>query len=144
MMAIKQIICSDRLRRVPAQFSWIDHRLVRDHHIDRCDAHAAMLYLFLVTVADARGVSWYSDESTARRLSMNMERLCRARSDLIQTGLIAWASPVYQVLALDRPPIIATPVAIAPTTPTASHPIVDKDKLRERLANLHAAIGERP
>jgi hypothetical protein len=60
---LKRVICAERVRQVPAQFSWLDHRLVRDRHIDRCDPHAAMLYLFLVTVADAQGLSWYADES---------------------------------------------------------------------------------
>ena len=40
------------MRRVPSQFSWIDQALVQRNLIDRCDARAAALYLFLVTVAD--------------------------------------------------------------------------------------------
>ncbi|MCK7473122.1 MAG: hypothetical protein MZV49_05650 [Rhodopseudomonas palustris] len=69
-MPIKRVLCPERLRSVPAQFSWVDHRLVRDRHIDRCDAQAGALYLFLVTVADAQGLSYYSDAVLARRLSM--------------------------------------------------------------------------
>ena len=45
-MAIKRVICSERVRKIPLQFSWVDHRLVRERHIERCDAHAAALYLF--------------------------------------------------------------------------------------------------
>jgi hypothetical protein len=26
----KRVLCPEQLRRVPPQFSWIDHRLVRD------------------------------------------------------------------------------------------------------------------
>src|SRR5258708_39216191 len=51
----RQAICSERMRRVPVQFSWVDQRLVRDRHLDRLDAYAAALYLFLITVADAQG-----------------------------------------------------------------------------------------
>jgi hypothetical protein len=102
-MAIKRLICPERVRKVPAQFSWIDHRLVRERHIERCDAHAAALYLFLVTVADAQGLSYYSDTSVARRLSMDPSRLVRARTDLIRLRLVAYERPLYQVLALDAP-----------------------------------------
>lgn len=33
-MKTKIIPCPERLRRVPRQFSWIDHRLVREGHIE--------------------------------------------------------------------------------------------------------------
>lgn len=102
-MAIKRLINPERVRKVPAQFSWVDHRLVRERHIERCDVHAAALYLFLVTVADAQGLSYYSDTSVARRLSMDPSRLIRARTDLIRLGLLAYERPLYQVLALDAP-----------------------------------------
>ena len=100
-MAIKRLICPERVRKVPAQFSWVDHRLVRERPIERCDVHAAALYLFLVTVADAQGLSYYSDTSVARRLSMDPSRLVRA--DLIRLRLVAYERPLYQVLALDAP-----------------------------------------
>jgi hypothetical protein len=102
-MTIKRVICPQRLRRIPAQFSWVDHRLVRDRHIERCDAYAAALYLFLVTVADAQGLSYYSDACLTQRLSLTLGRLQQARNDLIRTGLIAYERPLYQVLALDAP-----------------------------------------
>ena len=44
----------ERLRQVPRQFSWVDQALVQRGLIDRCDARAAALYLFLVTVCDAQ------------------------------------------------------------------------------------------
>ncbi len=100
-MPIKRVICPERLRQIPAHFSWVDHRLVRERYIDRCDACAAALYLFLVTVADAQGLSYYADATLARHLSMAPARLEMARRDLIRVGLIAWQRPLYQVLALD-------------------------------------------
>lgn len=102
-MPIKRVLCPERVRKVPMQFSWVDHRLVRDRHIARCDAQALALYLFLVTVADALGLSYYSDASLGRSLSMERGRLSQARSDLIRAGLIAYQRPLYQVLALDSP-----------------------------------------
>jgi hypothetical protein len=99
-MVQKHPLCPDRIRKVPKQFSWIDHRPVRDRHIDRCSHRAAALYLFLVTVADAQGLSYYSDRSLSQRLSMDENCLAAARRDLIRIELVAYKHPLYQVLAL--------------------------------------------
>ena len=56
MAVVKRVLCRERLRRVPEQFSWIDHRLVRDRHIAGRSAEALALYLFLLTVADGQGL----------------------------------------------------------------------------------------
>jgi hypothetical protein len=32
-MITKRLLCPERLRQVPPQFSWIDQRLVRDGHL---------------------------------------------------------------------------------------------------------------
>ena len=129
-MTIKRVLVLERVRRIPAQFSWLDQRLVRDHHIERCDAPGCALYLFLVTVADAQGLSYYSEASIARRLSMDPERLGRARADLVRLGLIAYEPPLYQVLALDAP---AVPV------PSRELP---REQSRERFAQLRAHLGK--
>ena len=85
---------------MPTQFSWVDHRLVRDRHIDRCSHAAATLYLFLVTVGDGQGLSYYADRSIIQRLGMDQNTLPIARDNLITAGLIAWKKPLYQVLSL--------------------------------------------
>lgn len=100
MRVVKRVLCKERLRRVPAQFSWVDHRLVRDRYIARCSAEALALYLFLVTVGDAQGLSYYSDESISRLLPLDVVALSRARRELIAAELIAYQKPLYQVLAL--------------------------------------------
>ena len=103
MAVVKRLLCPERLRRVPEQFSWIDHRLVRDRHISRCSAQALALYLFLVTVADGQGLSYYSDQSLCRLLPLDGAALAGARQELIAARLIAYQKPLYQVLALDAP-----------------------------------------
>jgi len=102
-MVQKHLICHQRIRKIPKQFSWLDHRLVRDRYIDRCSHSAAALYLFLVTVADAQGLSYYSDRVISQRLDMDANTLVQARQELIRIGLIAYQKPLYQVLALDTP-----------------------------------------
>src|SRR5215813_15664457 len=97
----KHPISPTQLRRVPSQFSWVDQRLVREHWIDHLSHEACALYLFLVTVADAQGLSYYADRSLCQRLSMSAPLLCQARQLLIQQGLVAYRRPLYQVLALE-------------------------------------------
>jgi hypothetical protein len=101
-MIQKRLIRPDRLRQVPPSFNWVDHRLVRDHYLDRCDCTSLALYLFLVTVSDVQGLSYYSDASVCRRLKIDPFQLSVARSQLEKTGLIAFQKPLYQVLCLDR------------------------------------------
>jgi hypothetical protein len=48
----KHLIRPDRLRQVPIGFNWVDHRLVRENYLERCDCVDLALYLFLVTVSD--------------------------------------------------------------------------------------------
>jgi len=129
-VAIKRVILPERVRQIPAQFSWVDHRLVRDRHIDRCDACAGFLYLFLVTVADNHGLSYYADGSLSRRLSMDPDRLVKARDDLMRAGLIAYRKPLYQVLALD------------PLQKQAPSKLAD-DAVRARLDELRAVLSKR-
>ena len=100
-MPVKRVLCRERLRRVPESFSWIDHRLVRDKHFRRCSAPALALYLFLVTVGDAEGLSYYSDRSLCGWLSLDEAGVQRARRELMAAGLIAYERPLYQVLSLD-------------------------------------------
>jgi hypothetical protein len=100
-MVSKIPIDAQRIRKVPRHFSWIDHRLIRDRHIEHCSLPAAALYLFLVTVGDAKGLSYYGDKSMIKYLSMDQQTLQEARANLIRIGLIAWQKPLYQVLALD-------------------------------------------
>ena len=97
----KHLLDPERLRKIPPQFSWIDQRLVREHHIERLSHAAAALYLFLLTVADAQGLSFYSERSIGRYLAMAADGLDHARKELLRADLIAYRKPLYQVLSLD-------------------------------------------
>jgi len=116
--AIKQLLRPERLRQVPEQFSWVDQALVQQHFIDRCEARSAALYLFLVTVSDAQGLSYYGTATLARRLHLSDEQFAAARQQLIELDLIAYRSPLYQVLAL--PGTVAAAPRPAPRAPAAA------------------------
>lgn len=102
---------------MPPQFSWIDQRLIRDGHIRGRTTGALALYLFLCTVADAQGISYYCDGSVCELLGLDCPGLGAARRELMDTGLVAYRRPFYQVLSLeahkrqggDSPPVKPPP-----------------------------------
>lgn len=102
MTVDKQPILPHMIRQIPEQFSWIDHRLVRENHINHLSHQASTLYLFLVTVSDSRGLSYYGDKTLGNRLNMDTALLTEARNLLVHHRLIAYRKPLYQVLALDQ------------------------------------------
>jgi hypothetical protein len=109
----KHLIRPDRLRQVPTGFSWVDHRLVRQNYIERCDCVELALYLFLITVSDAEGLSYYSDQAICRRLRIEPAALTSARVHLQKAELVAYQKPLYQVLSLEQ----ASEPAASPASP---------------------------
>ena len=95
------VLREDRLRRVPARFSWIDHRLIRDGYAQRCRVIDLAVYLVLVSVADRNGMSFYSDRSLCNLLDVLPGELAAARRHLCELGLLEWCAPFYQVLSLE-------------------------------------------
>lgn len=100
MMVRKQVVCEERTRQVPVQFSWVDHRLVRDGFCRRCRPEELALYLVLVTVADAEGLSYYADPSLAGLINVPEPRVAELRRGLVRADLVAFRKPLYQVLEL--------------------------------------------
>jgi hypothetical protein len=99
-MMQKKILRLERLRQVPAQFSWLDQRLVRENFLRHGEPAAWALYLVLVIVADAQGLSYYSDATLSRLLKLDPVQLAQARQQLVGADLLAYHKPLYQVLAL--------------------------------------------
>lgn len=93
-------ICRDRIRYIRDSFGWVDHRLVREKYIDHCSTTALAVYLFLVTVANADGVSYWSDKAICQRLHIGLAELSKARQQLLDATLIAYKKPLWQLLQL--------------------------------------------
>ena len=89
MIVRKRLLCPRQRRRVPPRFSWVDHRLIRENRLEGCAPETWALYLFLVTVADAEGLSYYAEHTLQQRLGLSEERLRTARRQLLRAGLIA-------------------------------------------------------
>ena len=128
-MIVKHPLRADRLRQIPPGFSWVDHRLIRHAHLSACDHSAWALYLFLVTVGDVQGLSYYSDAALGRHLQMDPCQLAAARQQLERADLIAYRKPLYQVLALPEP----APPPATPTGPRTGQPHSVGDLLRRAL-----------
>jgi hypothetical protein len=112
-MIDKHPICPERLRQIPVGFSWVDHRLIRERRLEGCAHGAWALYLFLVTVSDAQGLSYYSEAALSRYLQMDLVSLAVLRRQLVKADLIAYQKPLYQVLSLPAAASLA-PVSDAP------------------------------
>ena len=136
MSKLKRVLCPQRLRQVPSQFSWVDQQLVRGRFIERCDPPAAALYLFLVTVADAQGLSYYGEASLCRHLQLSATQLCCARDRLIGLELIAFEAPIYQVLALPAPGL-----SVTTTAPGVASAATDRTQARAHLQRLRERLG---
>ena len=144
MKTVKRLLLPQRLRQVPEQFSWIDQALVQRHLIDRCDARAAALYLFLVTVADAQGLSYYGSASLMQRLHLSTEELGAARQQLIDLELLAYQAPLYQVLAIagtTAAPRTASTSTTSPPPPPAAVDTGGPVSLAQLLGQLEQRRG---
>ena len=97
----------ERVRRLPGPggigFSWIDRRLVREGHLEGITPEAAKLYLFLLTVADRDGVSYYGEAKVAALTGLDRGFVFELVRELIRADLVAYQHPVYQVLSLPPP-----------------------------------------
>ena len=89
-MIRKEIVNPGRMRRMPEGFGWVDHRLVRKGYFKERSREALTLYLFLVTVGDANGLSYYSEESLCRHLNFSNTELAASRKELVKAELAAY------------------------------------------------------
>ena len=103
-MIVKTPVLKQRIRKIPKSFSWVDHRLVRDRHIETLNHCEAALYLFLVCVADDKGLSFYGDPALMAKLGLDQNTLNETRKGLVKKSLVAWQKPIYQVLSLEPVP----------------------------------------
>jgi hypothetical protein len=99
----KRILVSDRVRCPPREgFWWVDRRFFPEHapHLSR---DAVLLYLFLCSVSDRHGLSYWKEVSTAARLRTTPALVVRAREELLVRDLVVHEPPLTQVLSLPAP-----------------------------------------
>ena len=126
----KVLLRPDRQRQLPRQFSWLDQRLVRQRYLEQASSESWLLYLFLLSVADAQGLSFYAERTLCERLRLNAEQLAAARGQLLNLELIAYRRPLYQVLALSPTPPWSSSSAVRPEPGQLAHHL---QQLRQAL-----------
>jgi len=105
-MQIKRVLHPERLRKIEGSFSWIDHRFITGGFLRDLSTLEILLYLFLVAVSDRNGLSFYHDDRMASLLKVDLPALGQAREGLVLRSLLAYESPLYQVLSLPPQPVI--------------------------------------
>lgn len=97
----------DHVRRIRGSFAWLDHRLLREGHLERLTLEDLGVYVFLVLAADRQGLSYYNQEKICRFLGLSWEEFREARERLVERDLIAFepfnrgdVNGWYQVLPL--------------------------------------------
>ena len=93
-------LCADRIRKIDGSFAFIEHRFLRDGFLESLTHHEIVLHLFLVLVADRRGLSYYSYDKICTLLRITLDEYILARDRLIKKDLIAFDGHLYQVLSL--------------------------------------------
>jgi hypothetical protein len=111
------------VRRITGSFAWIDHRLLRNGHLQAMTHQEIALYLFLVLVADRHGVSFYRKEKICELVALDFEQFEVARDRLIGQDLIAFEpysaftpNGYYQVLAVNETSLPVRPAEMTRLT----------------------------
>lgn len=101
-----------RVRKIEKSFAWLDHRLLRNGHLQVMTHQEQVLYMFLVLAADCHGVSFYRKEKICDAVGLDWTEFEIARDRLIDFGLIAFEpysactpNGYYQVLPVDGRPL---------------------------------------
>jgi hypothetical protein len=105
-MIEKMPLCPRRVRTITASFAFIEHRFLRDGFWASLSHHELLLYLFLVLVADRRGLSYYGFDKICTLLRISPDEYLEARNGLIHKDLIAFDGHLFQVLSLPERPVI--------------------------------------
>jgi hypothetical protein len=98
-------LCPERIRRIDGSFAFIEDRFLRDGFFESLTQHELPLYLFLVLVADRRGLSYYSYDKICSLLRLSVDEYLLARDALIQKDLMAFDGHMFQVLSLPQRPV---------------------------------------
>lgn len=87
-----------RIRYPKGAWGWVDLRIVTEGHLRGLGQEAALVYLFLCTVGNREGISFWSQASISQMLNLTPEDLARALAALIAADLIATNDRIVQVL----------------------------------------------
>lgn len=101
----KRVLNRSRIRVIEGGFAFIPHRFLNDGFLKRLAPGELLLYLFLIIVSDAYGLSYYGNAAICRMLKLSLRQLEHYRQILIDEDLIVFEAPLYQVLELPTRPV---------------------------------------
>jgi hypothetical protein len=101
----KEALIPSRIRSINGSFGFIPHRFIRGGYLTELNSDELLLYFFLILAADAYGLSYYSDRTISKLIDLSFEEITDCRNSLMAFDLIAYKSPLYQVLELPIIPI---------------------------------------
>jgi hypothetical protein len=87
-----------RIRYPKGAYGWVELRMVTEGHLQALDPSCALVYLFLCTVGNREGISFWSRSRTACTLNLSLETVDTALRTLAEADLIAATARVVQVL----------------------------------------------
>jgi len=126
-----------RIRSPKGAYGWIDLRIVTGGYLEALGPTAALTYLFLCTVGNREGLSFWSRSRMARTLNLPLETVDAALQHLRSADLIAATERIVQVLPLPAPgtdPPISPPTD-RPSSTASSSPA-------ETQANTQVEVSE--
>lgn len=113
-----------RIRYPTGAYGWVELRMVTEGHLQALDPCCALVYLFLCTVGNREGISFWSRSRMARTLNLSLEAVDAAVRTLAAADLIAATERIVQVLPIPARGAsqAAAPQATTPLPPAASPP----------------------
>lgn len=108
-MIEKQPLDPERVRKINSSFAFLEHRFLRDGFWSSLSQHELLLYVFLVLVADRKGLSYYGYDKLCTLLRFTLDDYLVARNHLIEKELIAFDGHLFQVLSLPKTPVQRPP-----------------------------------
>jgi hypothetical protein len=139
-----------QIRYPKSAYGWVDLRIVTEGHLQALDPNSALTYLFLCTVGNREGISFWSRSRMARTLSLSLEMVETALQALARARLIASTERIVQVLPVPvrgavqpaHQTITPPPTSVSPPSPQAHRELSEEETLahegeaRARLARF--------
>ena len=138
-----------RIRYPKGAYGWVDLRIVTEGHLQALDPSSALTYLFLCTVGNREGISFWSRSRMARTLSLSQEAVDAALRTLTGAGLIAATERIVQVLPVPvpsasepaAPQTTTPPPTTTPSPPTQAHRDLSEEEILSHEAEARARIA---
>jgi hypothetical protein len=69
-----------KVRRIQGTFAWLDHRLLREGHLERMTPVDVAVYVFLVLATNREGCSYYRKDQACKKLGIDWDQFACNRA----------------------------------------------------------------